>query len=193
MLVDGRKPTYPRDRVLEFRERLDVFTLLRGGALAEGAVSDWCFESGLVLRLTFRDPYLIVEHGSHQQQVTVSWYSPFPSIVRPHLHCPTCNEGRYALYEVGGKFTCRVCAELQYFCRFNNRHTPQLNRLARLRRKIHADPAPFSALPPLSSLRPKRRRIVGEILALEQSIVASVRDVADDLEARAKKNGMMPP
>jgi hypothetical protein len=59
-----------------------------------------------------------------------------------------------------------------------------------LRRKLDTDPALFSPLPPLSSLRPKRRKIGGQILALEQGVVASMRDVADDLEMRAKKSGM---
>jgi hypothetical protein len=52
----------------------------------------------------------------------------------------------------------------------------------------YADPAPF---PPLSSLRHKQRKIVGKILTLEQSVVAIMRDVGDDLEARAKKSGML--
>jgi hypothetical protein len=69
----------------------------------------------------------------------------------------------------------------------HHRHTPQLTRIARLRRKvIRADPAPFSPLPPLSSLRPKQRKIVGQILALEQGVVASMANVVDDLEAQAE-------
>jgi hypothetical protein len=183
--------TYAPDRVLDFRARLDVFVLLRAGALVENAITNWRFESGLLLRLAFHPPNLIVEQGSQRQQVAVSWYSPCPPIVRPHLHCPTCGQGRYALHEVGGIFTCRICGELDYACRHINRHTPQLNQLARLRRKIRADPAPFSPLPPLSSLRPTQRKIFGQILALEQGVVASMGGVADDLEARAKKSGML--
>lgn len=186
-----RKGTHAPDSVLEFRARLGVFALLRAGALVGGAITRWGFDSGLLLRLTFHPPNLIVEHGSQRQQVAVSWYSPCPPIVRPHLHCPTCGRGCYALHEVGGIFTCRICGNLDYACRHINRHTPQLNRIARLRRKLGADPAPFSPLPPLSSFRHTQRKIVGQILVLEQGVVASMGNVADDLEARAKKSGML--
>src|SRR5262245_56638829 len=74
--------------------------------------------------LTFHAPNLTVEHGSQRQQVAVSWYSPYSPIIRPHLHCPTCDRGCYALYEVGGIFTCRICGQLDYACRHINRHTP---------------------------------------------------------------------
>jgi hypothetical protein len=60
------------------------------------------------------------------------------------------DRGCYALYEVGGTSTCRSCGNLDYACRHINRHTPQLTRTARLRRKLDADPAPFSLMPPMS-------------------------------------------
>lgn len=138
-----------------------MFALLRAGALTEGTSSNWRFDNGLLLRLTFHAPNLTVEHGSERQVVAVSWYSPYPPIVRPHLHCPTCDRGCYALYGVDGIFTCRICGQLDYACRHINRHTPQLNRIARLRRKVRADTRPFSPLPPLSSLRHTQRKIVG--------------------------------
>lgn len=138
----------------------------------------------------FCAPNLTVEYEATQQQVAVSWYSPYPPIIRPHLHCPTYDRGCYTLYEVGGIFTCRICGQLDYACRHVNRHTPQLNRLARLRKKIRADSTPFSPLPPLSSLRHTQRKIVSQIPALDQGIVATMGNIADDLEARAKKSGM---
>jgi hypothetical protein len=52
--------------VLEFRERLDGFVRLRAGALVEGAITDWRFDNGLLLRLTFHAPNLTVEHGSRR-------------------------------------------------------------------------------------------------------------------------------
>src|SRR5262249_24789102 len=84
--------TYAPAGVLEFRARLDVFALLRAGALVEGAITNWRFDSGPLLRLTFHAPNLTVEHGSQRQQVAVSWYSPYSPIIRPHLHCRTCHE-----------------------------------------------------------------------------------------------------
>jgi phage terminase large subunit-like protein len=39
-------------------------------------VNIWRFDSGLLLRLTFRAPNLTVEHGSRQEQLAVR-YSPF--------------------------------------------------------------------------------------------------------------------
>src|SRR5262249_48214347 len=169
----------------------DGCVLWRGGALTEGTIPHGRFNNGLLLRRRFHAPNLIVEQGSQRQQVVVSWYSPYPPIIRPHLHCPTCDRGCYALYEVGGILTCRICGQLDYACRHINRHTPQLTRITRLRRKLGTDPAPFSPLPSLSSLRHTQRKIVGQILALEQGIVASMGNVADDLEARAKKSGML--
>jgi hypothetical protein len=65
-----RAATHAADRVLEFRARLDVFALLRAGALIEGTVSNWRFDNGLLLRLTFQAPNLTVEHGSQRQQGT---------------------------------------------------------------------------------------------------------------------------
>jgi hypothetical protein len=53
--------------VLEFRARLEVFALLRAGALTKGATSNWRFENGLLLRLAFRPPNLTVEHVSQRQ------------------------------------------------------------------------------------------------------------------------------
>jgi len=51
-----------------------------------------------------------------------------------------------------------------------NRHAPQQNWTARLRRKLGADPEPF---PSLSSLRHTQRKIVGQILALQQGVAAN--------------------
>jgi hypothetical protein len=50
--------------------------------------------------------------------------------------------------------------------------------------KLGAHRALFSPLPRRSSLRPKQWKIVGQILVLGQSVVASMRDVADDEDAR---------
>jgi hypothetical protein len=60
--------THAADRVLEFRARLDVFALLRAGALVEGTVSNWRFDNSMLLHLTFHAPNLTVEHGSQRQQ-----------------------------------------------------------------------------------------------------------------------------
>ena len=55
----------------------------------------------------------------------VAFWKCRPALVRPHLHCPTV--ARYALHEVGGIFTCRICANPDYAYRHIDRHTPQLN------------------------------------------------------------------
>ena len=41
--------------MLEFKERLDVFALLRAGTLVEGAITNWRCDSGLLVRLTFHE------------------------------------------------------------------------------------------------------------------------------------------
>jgi hypothetical protein len=43
--------------LIDFEERLDVFTLLRAGALVEGAITNWRFDKVLLLRLTFCAPF----------------------------------------------------------------------------------------------------------------------------------------
>jgi hypothetical protein len=53
--------------VLEFKVRLDVFTLLQAGAPVEGAITNLRFDNGLTLRLTFCAPNLTVEHRSQRQ------------------------------------------------------------------------------------------------------------------------------
>jgi hypothetical protein len=75
---------------------------------------------------------------------------------------------------------------LDFAVRHIGRHTPQLARLARLRRKLGVSPEPFSELPSLMSVRPKLRRLLGVILVLEQGVLAKMERVVDDLERRAR-------
>jgi hypothetical protein len=93
--LEGKKEpltTHAVDRVLEFKARLDVFALMRAGALTESTINNWHFDNGLLLRLTFHAPNL-AEHESQPQKVVVSWYGPYPPIIRTHLYCPTCDQG----------------------------------------------------------------------------------------------------
>lgn len=163
-----------------------MFALKRAGGLFDGAATRWRVGDGREVKTTFRAPdRLVLEHWSARLEVEVFWYSPLPVIERPHFICPACRLGAYHLYLEA--FRCRRCAGLDYSSRHINRHTPQIARLARLRKKINASPEPFSGLPALMSLRPSRRKLVARILVLEQGVLASMAAVGDDLEARLRR------
>jgi len=118
----------------------------------------------------------------------VFWHRPNPNAEIPYLACGSCDRRgrcRY-LYQDGETFRCRFCAGLDYSVRHVGRHTPQLARLAHLRRKVGVSPEPFAALPPLMSVRPKLRRLLGEIVVLERGVLAKMEGVVDDLEKRVR-------
>jgi hypothetical protein len=62
---------------------------------------------------------------------------------------------------------CRKCLRLDYASRHLYRRTPAVHRVARLRRKLGADPRPFAPLPPR---RPGRSR------AYHEKLVAMIHD-----------------
>jgi hypothetical protein len=161
--------------------------VLRAGGFGEGAVMRWRFGDSFEVRTTYRAPTLTVEYGSERLAIEVRWFVPLPGkIERPHFRCQ-CGLGCYHLYWLDGTWQCRRSGHLDYAVRHIGRHTPQLARLARLRRKLPgAGSAPFSDLPPLRALGPKQRRLVGQIIVLERGVLASMGKVADALERRAK-------
>jgi len=99
--------------------------------------------------------------------------------------CPACGRDCYRLHCVNGTWACRRCHRLDYWCRHRNRTIPGLARIRYLRRRINADPQPFSPLPRKSLRARKHLRICKEIRALEQALVEHAReDVAAVLERR---------
>jgi hypothetical protein len=66
----------------------------------------------------------------------------------PAFSCPTCGRNVRNLYVRNSQFGCRHCFRLAYSSRHLRRWSPALHRIAVLRRKLRADPAPFGPLPP---------------------------------------------
>ena len=82
---------------------------------------------------------------------------------------------------------------LHYSSRHLNRMLPGFNRLVRLRRRIGADPRPFTPIAARPWWYKRFWRIAGEIRQLEERLVGHLRvDVNDALERRVKLHGMLP-
>src|SRR5262245_32952672 len=66
----------------------------------------------------------------------------------PAFRCPTCSRNVRHLYIKNDQFGCRHCHRLDYSSRHLRRWSSALQRVATLRRKLGADPAPFGSIPP---------------------------------------------
>jgi hypothetical protein len=118
-----------------------------------------------------------------------------PAIPQKVFICPACQNIRYKLFEVGGRWSCYRCHGLTHASRHVHRSIPGLNRLLYLRRQIGAALAPFTEIAPRPaegfSRRMRRRkywRIVAEIRQIERELVGHARrDVADVLEKRHER------
>lgn len=113
--------------------------------------------------------------------------------VKPHpfngwnFICPRCSRGCYRLYR-GDGWACRRCTRFDYVPRHRQRSIPKWHRLAMLRRLLGASPVPFSPIPPPQYWRPRRRKIVAEIRAIERGLVGHASKVTDDLARRLAKD-----
>jgi hypothetical protein len=95
--------------------------------------------------------------------IPIVWDEPMPGVGRPWLECPRCGKRRRHIFL--DEFACRKCLRLDYASRHLHRQTPGVHQVARLRRKIGADPRPFAPLPEHRHTR--YNRIADEIRALE--------------------------
>jgi hypothetical protein len=83
-----------------------------------------------------------------------------------------------------------LCSGYDYSCRHRRRFNggPALGRVARLRRKLGADPSPGAPLPPRPrwhrGAQAKYDRLVVEIMREEAAVRASLTRVVRDLERR---------
>ena len=130
-------PTFGLHRLVEFLPRLSGFELYKAGALTDGAVMRWRIGDELELRTTYRAPKLIIETGSDRLEVAVSWHCPRSWLKNPRLKCQ-CGRTAYHLFLVkDGTWRCRACnPPLDNASRHLNRHSPELARLAVLRKKV---------------------------------------------------------
>jgi hypothetical protein len=105
--------------------------------------------------------------------------------------CPVCGADKYVLSLKGGLWACRACHGLDYACR-HRQTVPWPARIAFLRRRLHADPRPFTALPAKRSR--KHLALCREVRRLEVALIAHARDdVVAVLEKRyARRFGRRP-
>jgi hypothetical protein len=179
LLDDGNPHHVPLERFTAEHSCVDVFVLRREGLLVVGA-SAWLETKHGGSRLEAREVGKIfidgepVVLGSHP-----IW--PWASV----FLCPQCQQTRQKLFRVAGRWACYRCHGLTHASRHVHRTIPGWHRLMRLRRKIGADPVPFTPIAPRPVSHRKYWRIVREIRALEAGLVGHVReDVADVLQRR---------
>jgi len=175
-LFEDHHTRIPADRLIENRARVDVTMLNRSGALVDGAETELRSGDG-GCRLATRTPNLLVD-GNPVLVVWTDWALPW-------FECPVC--GRrcrhvYLLYPIA----CRQCHRLSYAVRHLYRQTPAVHRVARLRRKLGAEPRPFAPLPasPPGRHRAYYERLVAMIQDEEQSLVEHLQTVTHYLERR---------
>jgi hypothetical protein len=117
--------------------------------------------------------------------ILVVWDEHMPGASRPWFECPLCGRRCRHVYLLD-PIACRRCHRLDYASRHLYRQTPAVHRVARLRRKLGADQAPFASLPPRPPGRSKayHDRLVAKIQAEEQALVEHLGTITRDLERR---------
>lgn len=179
-LIEGQQlPRFPSDRLAENRPRLEIWELLRCGALVDGATTElrWGEKA---CRLATHSPNLWIDGNP----ILVVWDEPIPGVGRPWFACPRCHRrcGHIFLDELA----CRKCLHLDYASRHLYRQTPAVHRVTRLRRKLGADPRPFAPLPERRRGRSRayHERLVARIQAEEQALAEHLQTITGDLERR---------
>jgi hypothetical protein len=85
------------------------------------------------------------------------------------------------------EIACRKCLRLDYASRHLHRQTSSVHQVARLRKKLGADPRPFAPLPERPRSYTRFHRIAAEIRALEFGLVGQLGEINRVLERRARK------
>jgi hypothetical protein len=102
--------------------------------------------------------------------------------------CGLCGTDRYRLHLIGGVWACRDCQRRRHHVDYASRHThrsiPSLHRIAWLRRRIGADPRPFTPLPAKPLQDRRHWRLAREIRALEARLIEHGEHIAEVLEKR---------
>lgn|SRR5262245_22455472 len=105
--------------------------------------------------------------------------------------CPGCMRWRRSLYAKAGALACRRCNRLDYRSRHEARYgaARAVNLASKLRRKLGADPTPFSPLPPPPQnywSRTVYDRLTREIAMFEAQAVAAFTATLAAVERRAR-------
>jgi hypothetical protein len=174
-----KHPGPPRsDRAQEAHPTLRVFELYRAGALVPGTATRI---EGIAAQnpgpLTLAAAGKVIVDGA-------------PIAVRPHpvavvtFGCPVCDADRYKLYFKNGLWACAACHGLDRSSRHRHRSIRGLYKLAQLRRRIGADPTPFTPIAPKRINARNFWRDVIEIRRIEASLAGIAADNAQVLESR---------
>jgi hypothetical protein len=180
-LAGSNNDSAPAERLLETHPSLDVHELYRAGVLVEGA-SVVLKIPGIGCRRATRGA------GNLNIDGALIPIRPHPALPLPVFGCPQCGSDRYRLHLIGGIWACRDCQKRRHRVDYASRHThrsiPSLHRIAWLRRRIGADPQPFTALPAKPLQNRRHRRLAREIRALEARLVEHGEAIASVLEKR---------
>jgi hypothetical protein len=117
--------------------------------------------------------------------IAVVWDEPMAGVGRPWFECPQCG-GRCRHVYLREVIACRRCCRLDYACRHRHRAIPGFGRLLYLRRKIGADPKPFTPIAPRPRTHVRYHRIADQIRALEERLVGHLGGIVSDLERRIR-------
>ena len=128
----------------------------------------------------------MLDDGEQQQRIAIVWHSPLPWIGKPAFVCPACNRDCYCLHEKAGVFACRKCHGMSYASRHLYRSVPGVHRVSRLRRKIGADPRPFTPLPKRPKHHARFHRVVAQILFEERALLGHLQTLTRDLDRRIR-------
>jgi len=182
---DRHHARFASDLLVENNPRLNVFALLRSGALTDGVVTrlKWGEKA---CQLTPQRTGILLDDGEQQQRIAIVWHSPLPWIGKPAFVCPACNRDCYCLHEKAGVFACRKCHGMSYASRHLYRSLPGVHRVSRLRRKIGADPRPFTPLPKRPKHHARFHRVVAQILFEERALLGHLQTLTRDLDRRIR-------
>ena len=155
---------------------LNVFTMSRANALADGAVSFWRLDGGeavAMARGTSGALIISVANGP-AQIVEIEFVPGTRGGSWPQFKCPLCGARRHHLF-VGNVLACRSCHRLAY----SSRHTarPAMQRVTRLRMRL-ADPRRLAGN--------RRRRMIELLEAAESKAFTKLADRLKAAEYRAR-------
>lgn len=170
----------PPGRLTSSHAVIDAFEVYRQGITVEGSSAVLQTPHGPPegYRLGLCTPGILEINGAPVRLVS---HKCLPA---PVFQCPVCSKDVYRLYDVGG-WRCRRCGNLTYESKCRHRSVPGLSRIVYLRRRLHADPTPFTPLPKKRPGAWKHFALCREVRRLEAALIAHARDdVAVVLEKR---------
>ena len=173
----GNSYHFPGIRLIEANPRVDIWVLLRSGALTPGTEVELRY-GPVGSHLATREGGILID-GT---RVLLIWDEPMQGVGRCWFECPVCKQRCRHLYL--RQLACRRCSRLDYSSRHLHRSIPGLNRLRYLRRKLGLELRPFTPIPPRPKHHLRYHRIVAEIHALEAGLVGHLQTDVNDVLAR---------